>query len=174
MGKVKAVSAKYNRNAMLRPKEIPTDMVVIIDTREQQKNPLFLPRPPKGLTVVRDKLDVGDYSIRGFENKFMVEKKNINDLFSSIGSSKENHEQFRARVEKMSHAEFSALIVQASEERLLDWQWFTKVHPATVRGTLAKWEVEFDLHIAYCNSKRDAERWLLDRCVHYFEIKRKP
>jgi len=46
--------------------DFPKGFIVVIDTREQ--SPLFTGLLLRGLLVVRDTLDVGDYSIRGFES----------------------------------------------------------------------------------------------------------
>ena len=44
---------------------------------------MFLHAPPKGLTIVRDKLDIGDYSVRGFEREIVIERKSLGDLYGS-------------------------------------------------------------------------------------------
>jgi ERCC4-type nuclease len=69
----------------LRPFRIPDGLVLIQDTREQK--PLFT-SPPDGLEVVRDALPYGDYSMRGFEGKFCVERKQISDFYSYIGKER--------------------------------------------------------------------------------------
>lgn len=51
---------------------------IVIDTREQK--PFDFPR----LKVIRKKLEVGDYSVRGLEKRVVIERKSFDDLFSSI------------------------------------------------------------------------------------------
>ena len=46
--------------------DFPKGFIIVIDTREQA--PLFIGSLPRGLLIVRDTLDVGDYSVRGFEH----------------------------------------------------------------------------------------------------------
>ena len=148
-------------------RRFPEGFVVVVDTREQ--DPLFLRKPPKGLVVVRDTLALGDYSIRGFERSFIVEAKSLSDLYASVGVG---HEAFRARLARMAEAEWKALVIKASEHAVLKGSWHSKLNPNVVRGALAKWEVEFDLHVYYASCPADAERWVLDRMVHYYRLKR--
>ena len=71
------------RLADLRPK-------IVIDSREQA--PLKFTR----LEAVTGTLYSGDYSIRGLEDQFAVERKSIDDLANCCLSS--NRGRFRARV----------------------------------------------------------------------------
>jgi ERCC4-type nuclease len=66
-------------NNGLKPFKIPPGLVLVQDTREQQ--PLFAV-PQDGLEVVSGTLPHGDYSIKGFEQKFVIERKKISDFFS--------------------------------------------------------------------------------------------
>lgn len=78
-------------------------MIIVVDTREQR--PLSPWRAPKKgdaadcvvvgadqrprfvIPVVREKLDVGDYSIKGLETAVFVERKSIADLYGSLFGS---------------------------------------------------------------------------------------
>jgi len=62
----------------LKPFRIPEGFVMVRDTREQK--PLFAD-PPEGLQVITGTLLHGDYSIRGFETKFAIERKQMSDFY---------------------------------------------------------------------------------------------
>lgn len=53
-------------------------ITVVVDTREQ--DPLVF----KGQRIVRKKLDYGDYSLKGMEKRFVVERKSLTDLWSTL------------------------------------------------------------------------------------------
>ena len=80
---MKIASRALHPGEPYRPKPFvfPQGFVLVIDTRE--RNPLCT--AVKGLTVCRDTLKDGDYSIRGFEDRFAVERKQVSDFFSYIG-----------------------------------------------------------------------------------------
>ena len=142
----------------------PQDFVVVIDTREQ--NPLCT--AVKGLTIFRDTLKDGDYSIRGFENQFTVERKQTSDFFSYIG--KERHRTIQ-KLERMKVFDFAALVIEASLDDLLSPQLYSQVSPEVVRQFLVSVNVRYGLHV-YCDRSREKiEMWLLDRAIKYFKIR---
>lgn len=65
------------------------DVTIIVDTREQQ--PLW----KEGPNIIFRKLEVGDYSLLGYENRFAAERKSPMDLYGSII---QNHKRFRAEL----------------------------------------------------------------------------
>lgn len=147
--------------------EFPEGFILVVDTREQ--NQLFK-RPLKGLVLVRDKLEVGDYSIRGFESLITIERKNLNDLYMSCGREREN---FKQRLEKMKNYERKWLLIEATESDVLSWQEFSQLHPNVVRGMLASIEVRYGIPVHYEPNRHNCERWILDRFLKYFRLKRK-
>jgi len=58
-------------------------MVIVVDTREQDEYTFG------DADVVRRKLDAGDYSIAGLENRVAIERKNINDFVNTVIYQKE-------------------------------------------------------------------------------------
>ena len=148
-----------------KPFVFPQDFVVVIDTREQ--NPLCT--AVKGLTIFRDTLKDGDYSIRGFENQFTVERKQTSDFFSYIG--KERHRTIQ-KLERMKVFDFAALVIEASLDDLLSPQLYSQVSPEVVRQFLVSVNVRYGLHV-YCDRSREKiEMWLLDRAIKYFKVQR--
>src|SRR5512143_1207522 len=67
--------------------KIPDGFVLLQDTREQK--PLFdeTVRIP-ALVVVNTALTHGDYSIKGFEDRFVVERKGISDFYAYVGKQR--------------------------------------------------------------------------------------
>jgi ERCC4-type nuclease len=150
---------------------IPEGLVLIQDTREQK--PLF-DDPPEGLAVVTATLLLGDYSIKGFEGKFCVERKCISDFYSFIGKERERTtrkmEQFREMV--VRGRGFVGLVVEATESDLLSGYVMSRVSPETARQALISFELRYGVHVYYSRSRTDIARWVLDRAIKFYRIQR--
>ena len=154
----------------LKPARIPGGMVLVVDTREQRP---LLTEPIDGLEMVSAALPYGDYSLQGFEDQFCVERKQVSDFYSYIGNERtrttRKMEQFR---EIVSAGGFVGLAVEASEADLLSGFVMSRVSPETARQALVSFEVRYGVHLYYSRSRRDIERWILDRAVKFYKIAR--
>jgi ERCC4-type nuclease len=146
--------------------EFPKDFVVIVDTREQIP---FFKKSPKGLTIVRDTLKNGDYSLRGFEGKIAIERKRISDLMGYIGSE---HKRTVEKLQRLRNYEFKALVIESEYDELFQPQYHSFVSPESVRGALAAWEVRYDLHIFTHPNTEECSWWVLDRLLFFYKYKR--
>jgi ERCC4-type nuclease len=148
-----------------KPYIFPEDFVLLIDSREQ--NPLCT--AVKGLTICRDTLKDGDYSIRGFEDKFSVERKQTSDLFSYIGKERRRTVQ---KLQRLKTFDYAALVVEASLEDLFSPQLYTRISPEVVRQFFVSVNVRYGLNV-YCDRSREKiEMWLLDRAIKFFKVQR--
>lgn len=158
-----------NRNG-LKPFRVPEGLVLIQDTREQK--PLF-DSPPEGLEVITDTLHDGDYSLKGFEDKFCVERKCMSDFYSYIGKERDRTtrkmEEFR---EIISRGGFVGLVVEASESDILTGYIMSRVSPETARQALVSFEVRYGVHVYYSRSRGDIARWILDRAIKFYKVQR--
>lgn len=146
----------------------PKDFTVVVDTREQ--DPLFLSkRPLKGLLIIRDKLSVGDYSIRGFEEQIAISRKTIVDLYSSLFS---NWERELTQLQRLSTYEWKCLVIEGSESDVLKWQYYSKVHPNSMKGRICSIEIRLGIHFHYEPDRKKLERWVLDRLLKFYRMKR--
>ena len=154
----------------LKPVKVPDGFRLVVDTREQR--PLFRDKPD-GLEVITDTLHHGDYSIRGFENTFAIERKKISDFYSYIGKERSRTiskmEQFR---EIVSSGGFVGLVIEVSECSLLSGYIMSRVSPETARQALVSFEIRYGVHIYYSKSRRDISRWILDRAIKFYRVKR--
>jgi len=145
----------------------PNDFVLICDTREQ--DPLFLPKPVKGLIIVRDTLSCGDYSIRGFEQFITVERKSIHDLWTSLTSQSG---RFKEELANMMNYERKYILIEGLESEYLSWQPERKIHPNVIRMALASIEGKSGIPIHQSENRSMSERWILDLFIKYFQFKR--
>lgn len=156
-------------NYTLRPFKFPEDMTIIIDTREQT-SPLFTRYPP-GLTVTSKKLDVGDYSILGFEEKgITVERKQLSDLVSFV--SREYVSKTKAKMDRMSEFEWAGLLVEVDKESTLYKPYaFSQVSPESVRQALTAFRVDWGIHVII-GDKETICRHLIDVFIRYYRMKK--
>ena len=147
----------------LKPYNIPPGFVLVIDTREQL--PLFKDVP--GLVTQVKKLDHGDYSVAGYEDRFCIERKRISDLTSYITSERK---KTLRKLEAMKHLDWKALVIECEEIELYLPKQFTKTVPEAYRQTLVSWHLRYNLH-TYCSGNRaDIERYILDHAIKFYRI----
>ena len=71
------------------------DFRIVIDSREQEPYTF-------ACEVVKAKLDAGDYSVVGFEQRVAVERKSLRDF---VGTVIHDYERFDRELEKLSAME---------------------------------------------------------------------
>ncbi len=161
----------YTKPFTLKQLPIPDGLTIVIDSREQA-SPLLIDKPPKGLTIVRDCLRDGDYSIRGLENKFCIEKKYHGDLFPYC--SGEYKSKTRAKMERfkgiIDNGGWVGLLIDDPESEIFRWQEHTNVNPEVVRGALLSFEVRYGLHVYFARNRDLGSRWIVDRAIKFYNI----
>lgn len=136
------------RLADLRP-------VIVTDTREQ--TPLTFTR----LASVWDTLHTGDYSVRGLENEFAVERKTLNDLASCC--SGENRQRFFRELHRLRGFRFKRLLVIGEAWEIPAKRYGSSISPKAVLSTLAVIEARFDVPVVHVKNANEGaetvERW---------------
>ena len=143
----------------------PKGFVLVIDTREQR--PLCV--KVKGLTSLVDTVKDGDYTIKGFEDKFAIERKQISDFYSYIG--KERNKTTK-KIQRLAEFDFAAIVIEATLEDLLTPQLYSSVSPEVARGFLTSINVRYGIHTFFNRSRDVIERWVLDRAIKYYKTMR--
>lgn len=151
----------YNSLAW-KPTVIPDGFILVVDTREQ--HPLFDPIP-KGLCILRDTIKVGDYTVKGFEDKLAVELKRESDFFAYIGKDRNSTVK---KLEAMSEMYFASLVVQVNEYDLYDPSIPTKLTHEHVRGFLKCLRVKYGIHYYLNEDKESLERYVLDSLTYAY------
>jgi len=131
--------------------------VLVIDNREQTL--LVFTR----LLAVRGTLYSGDYGIQGLEDSFAVERKSIEDLVSCCMG--ENRNRFSHELQRLRGFRFKRLVIIGSRGLIETQRYRSRISPAAVLGSLAAWEICFDLPVVFCETPEAAalqiERWAL-------------
>jgi ERCC4-type nuclease len=140
------------RLADLRP-------TIVIDTREQE--PLKFTR----LQAVTHALFTGDYSIRGLEDQFAIERKSIDDLANSCLSS--NRDRFEHELHRLRGFRFKRLLVVGSREDMAAGRYHSRIAPKAVLATLGAFEIRYDLPVVYAETTGSAAR-MIEQWAWYY------
>ena len=117
---------------------------IIIDSREQK--PYSFP----GVTTRFEQLNVGDYTVAGYESEFAVERKTLDDLARSLGTDRERFENEiqRAVDANMDHLE---VVIEAPEWYVADYagtksspKYYSDIYPNSILGTISAWSDRYD------------------------------
>ena len=133
--------------------------VIICDTREQT------PLPFARLAVERGTLTSGDYSFRGGEELFAVERKSVADLTACCQGA--NRERFERELHRLRGFRFKRLLIVGSREEIEQGEYVSQIKPQAVLATLKAFEVRFDIPVAFAASPADAGR-LVEEWAFWF------
>jgi len=140
----------------------PPPYTVIKDTREQ--NGYYFPSNVFCNGVIDRKLDTGDYSIAGLEDKLCIERKGcIEELAVNLGHKKY---PFMAEIERMKSFPHKFIILEFSLDDLIKFPEDTRI-PVENKNNLKitgkymlKCLIEFQLHeginVVFCDNKFSA------------------
>ena len=144
---------------------IPYPHVVVIDTREQHPYEFEglsaghrYKHRPWVVTTTRATLQSGDYSLQGLESAVSVERKSLQDLYSTIGHSRDRFERELQRLHEGAY-HVAAVVVEASWEGILRQPpiW-TRLRPQTVFRSVLAWTMRYQkVHWWMTGDRRLAE-----------------
>lgn len=146
---------------MSKYKQAP-DFTVIKDTREQEG--YFFSKFNTCAGMIEHKLDTGDYSIQGMEDKICIERKGcVEELAQNLGSKKTT---FMKEIERMEPFPHKYLVLEFSLEELIKFPKETRIpikNKSAVKITgrymlkcLIEFEIYNDIHILFCGDKKNA------------------
>ena len=115
--------------------------VIVIDTREQA--PLAFGQLPSE----RGTLTSGDYSVRGCEELFGIERKSIADLVACCVG--ENRERFFRELHRLRGYRFKRLLIVGTPEEIEAGAYRSAITPKAVLATLAAIEARFDVPVVF-------------------------
>lgn len=121
-------------------------------------------RAPLDVSTEWAHLLTGDYSIVGHEERIAIERKSLEDLYSTLG---QHRERFERAHERMAELEYAAVVVEASWDRILnDPPWRSQLRPKTVARTAMSWSIKYGVPWFTVDGRRLGEVWtfrLLER-----------
>lgn len=88
-------------------------MEILIDLREKKPWTFSDARsrhPETEFTLTRTVLKTGDYSIRGLEEDFAIERKGVKDFINTLN---QNQYRFYAELQRMNAMRFAAIVIES-------------------------------------------------------------
>ena len=127
---------------------------VIVDTREQ--TPLLFANLP----TERATLATGDYSVKGFESDFCIERKSVADL---VQSATFERERFERELVRMRGYSFRRLLIVGTLADIEAHRYRSQTNPKSVIASVTAFEIRYQLPVCYCPTPEAAaaqiERW---------------
>jgi len=140
---------------------------IIKDTREQEGY-TFEPSSSRYHTckgMINRKLDTGDYSIEGLEDKLCIERKaSVVEFANNIGH---DTVRFAKEIERMKSFPFRFIILEFSLSDLMDFpersgipedDWGKlKITNKFMLRKIMEFQMHDDIHVMFCDSKKNAK-----------------
>lgn len=121
-------------------------MNIVIDTREQL--------PYEFENSISKGLNVGDYSIEGYEHIFAVERKSLNDFVSSITQGRD---RFEAEIKRAADLEYFAIVIETDTKGIWSRPIHSKINRKSIIATAVKWSVKHNIPIFFASNRSDAK-----------------
>ena len=125
---------------------------IIVDTREQ--TPLVFTR----LASEVSGLTTGDYSFSGGETYMAVERKSVSDLVGCCTGV--DRARFERELHRLRGFKFKRLLVVGYAYEITEHQYRSRLDPEAVMGTLAAFEVRYEVPIVFAANAEDAALWV--------------
>ena len=127
---------------------------IIIDTREQT------PLPFAHFPTERATLPTGDYSVKGFESDFCIERKSVADLVQSVTRERD---RFSRELQRMRAFDFRRLLIVGGLLDIEAHRYRSQTNPKSVIASVTAFEIRYQLPVCYCPTPEAAaaqiERW---------------
>ena len=137
-------------------------LTIIEDTREQA--PLDFSAFPF-VEVERATLRSGDYSVKGWESRFAVERKSLADL---VGTITHGHERFERELERLASFQYAAVVVEAPEMDLRTGKYRSQLLPRAAVGMITAFEVRYRIPFHFCGTRAMAAQRIYE-LAYYFQ-----
>lgn len=130
------------------PRSFQADATILIDSREQR--PWCFP----GYRTEHAKLSAGDYSLAGFTTSISIERKSSADLFGTVGTGRA---RFERELLRLSYFAYPAIIIESDLRALVAAPpVYSRLHPASVIGSLVAWSIRHGVHVWLASDRRHA------------------
>lgn len=137
------------------------NFTIIIDTREQ--HPWEFPYH----ATSNRKLDTGDYSIEGLEDKLCIERKNgIAEIANNM-----TEKRFKDVINRMKQFNHAYILIECSYDQMMNYPigsdvppkaWGKiKISPAFILKFLTELSVQHNIHVIFCGCPSWAEKTAL-------------
>ena len=137
-------------------------MKIIVDTREQ------LPLSFTGHETIRRKLYEGDYNIAELEDKIVIERKTLQDLYGSIV---QDHDRFKAEILRAKEKNKTFYIfLEGSLEEFYYLKWSTRdynIKPLTLQRIIQTMKERYNLTFVECKTRTEMSKKIIELMEEY-------
>ena len=158
-----------------KPRQKKEPLTIIEDTREQTP----LTDWPASVAVSPGTLHTGDYSVKGFENCFTIERKTLTDFAGTMLGGYEAHSEkpkkrFNRQLERMRHFDLAAVLVTATPEEVLTFHHHCgeDAHGA-LWGFACSIFATYGVPVFFIGTPTLAARFIADLARHYVAVRTK-
>lgn len=127
------------------------EAVLIKDTREPELAwDAYFAAP-----TITKKLDVGDYSLQGFEDKIAVERKTLDDL---VGCLTKGRDRFERELQRSTQLVYFCVIVEAGYSQLVLGQYRSRLNTKSAIESISAFEIRYGTHFLFAGNQELAAR----------------
>jgi ERCC4-type nuclease len=105
--------------------------------------------------MVVKKLDTGDYSLEGYEDTIMIERKTIPDLWGSLGQWRE---RFMKEMDRSLEYPIRYLVIEGTLSDINKGFRYSKLSAEYILASLISLEVKYGVHVVFTNKRKDIAR----------------
>lgn len=139
-------------------------MVIIVDTREQvgKNNHILDYFTKNGITYVREKLDVGDYSYKfiaqpELSKLYSVErKKSLDEIANNFGKERERFDREFERAKRQG-IKMNLILENTSWTKLFNGSYRSQLHPNCIMANLIRLDMLHDCPVYFCKPSESGE-----------------
>lgn len=104
------------------------------------------------------KLDTGDYSVEGYEDLIMIERKSIPDLWNSLIQGRE---RFMREMDRAKEIPARYLVIEGTMKDVQKGIRYSRVNGDTMLANLISLEQKYGIHVIFTDKRKDvAQRYV--------------
>ena len=127
-------------------------MTILVDTREQR--PFNFEHERYDVQIQPGTLTVGDYSLRGLEDKVAVERKSLPDLVQCLGRERE---RFERELQRGAALDAFAVVIEGSWSDLANGNFRSQLNPHAACQSVLAFMARYRLPFLFAGSRPAAE-----------------
>ena len=147
-------------------------MRLVIDSREQ--TPLKFSRCKSINEKLIKKLDVGDYSVEGYEDEICIERKGVLDLFGTLGKG---HARFKKELERAKDLKFFGLVIEETygnvRNKTFKDAFRSKMRGYVITKLIHTLQIKYNVHVMFAKDRWEAARMVEQTLLAYVRLKEK-
>lgn len=140
---------------------------ILVDTREQRPYTFEVFPNVQTISIA---LKSGDYSIQGYEDRIVIERKALTDFLSSITRGRQRLENELTRLQPV---QYKFIVVESEFTQLMEYASIhTQISLNSILGTVADWSMEYGVQFFFLGSRKLCENLCYRLFKRFLDIER--